>query len=110
MYCEVLDHSRVWPSWPSRWPDADVPKSAKALAFSIFRNTGQICQALSRVYVHERIVKQFAELYQKEWQSMATLGDPSTPSTTQGPVADAIQYKRVMEYIEIGQRDGKLTF
>lgn len=43
--------------------DADLDKAAKAAAFSIVANSGQVCMASSRVYVQESILEEFKPLY-----------------------------------------------
>ncbi|KAM0747676.1 aldehyde dehydrogenase [Meredithblackwellia eburnea MCA 4105] len=80
--------------------DADIVKAAKASAFSMFRNSGQICGAHSRVYVQKTIADKFTDLYVKEWNDLVVHGLPSDPATTQGPMADSIQFKSVMNFIE----------
>ncbi|KAL8290152.1 hypothetical protein RQP46_003091 [Phenoliferia psychrophenolica] len=90
--------------------DADIEKAAQACAFSMFRNSGQICQAQSRVYVQESVKDSFVAIYQKHWTALITHGDPLDLTTTQGPMADKIQFDNVMRFIEIGKAEGKLAF
>jgi aldehyde dehydrogenase (NAD+) len=90
--------------------DANIMEAAKACAFSMFRNSGQICQAQSRLYVHEQIKDEFLKHYEEHWNSLVKHGDPLDASTTQGPLADRAQFDRVMSYIKIGKAEGKLAF
>jgi aldehyde dehydrogenase (NAD+) len=34
------------------------------------------------------------------------IGDPRDPATTMGPLVSAVQMKRVLDYIDVGQREG----
>jgi aldehyde dehydrogenase (NAD+) len=88
--------------------DADVERAAKNCAASIARNSGQICSTQSRVYVHESIYPQFIEIYKATYVALAKHGDPLDSATTQGPLVDSIQFKRVLDYIETGKGEGKL--
>jgi aldehyde dehydrogenase (NAD+) len=88
--------------------DADIERAAKACAGSIARNSGQICSANTRIYVHESIVAQFSEVYKNAYIAAAKHGNPHDNATTQGPLVDAIQFERVMGYIDSGKDDGKL--
>jgi hypothetical protein len=90
--------------------DADLEKAADRLAFSMFRNSGQICAAQSRLYVQESVRDKFIQLYKEKWLSKVKHGDPLDSSTTQGPMADKLQFDRVMDYISIGKKEGKVAF
>lgn len=45
--------------------DADIEKAAESCAFSIAFNSGQVCIASSRLYVHEKIYEEFLNAMQK---------------------------------------------
>ncbi|KZO91432.1 aldehyde dehydrogenase [Calocera viscosa TUFC12733] len=90
--------------------DANLEHAASILAFSMFRNSGQICAAQTHLYVHESVKDIFIELYEKAWTDLVKHGDPLDIRTTQGPMADQLQYQRVMEYIEVGKKEGKVVF
>ncbi|KAM0789770.1 hypothetical protein ACM66B_006623 [Microbotryomycetes sp. NB124-2] len=87
--------------------DADLDKAIPALDFSIRWNSGQICMANSRIYVHKRISEEFKKRFIDSYKSFKQ-GDPLDPSTGMGPQADSIQAKIVQSYIDIGKQDGKL--
>ncbi|MBO8140709.1 MAG: NAD-dependent succinate-semialdehyde dehydrogenase [Firmicutes bacterium] len=42
-------------------PDADLEQAAKGAAYRAFRNMGQICNAVNRIYVHEAVYDPFVE-------------------------------------------------
>lgn len=88
--------------------DADLEAAAAQTQFSIQFNSGQVCTANSRVYVHEAVAEKFIRFFRQKFQAV-TIGNPLDPATTHGPQIDAIQYNRVKEYLDIGKKDGKLT-
>jgi aldehyde dehydrogenase (NAD+) len=90
------------------FPDADVASAAAQTQFSIQFNSGQICVANSRIYVHESIAEQFIKSFREHFAAVK-MGDPMDPTTTHGPQVDMIQYERIKEYLAIGEKDGKLT-
>lgn len=51
--------------------------------YSINHNSGQHCQANSRVLVHESVAEQYIK-HLKALMSKVQLGDPSNPETFQG--------------------------
>ncbi|KAL2812680.1 Aldehyde/histidinol dehydrogenase [Aspergillus cavernicola] len=87
--------------------DADLEKVAKAAAFSIVSNSGQVCMASSRVYVQNSIADRFEKLYTQAIQELS--GQPGNPldrSTSFGPQADGQQFKIISGYLEQAQKDG----
>ncbi|KAF7528490.1 hypothetical protein PCG10_000334 [Penicillium crustosum] len=87
--------------------DADLERSAKESAHSIQWNSGQVCMANSRVYVHASVADTFISLFKEHFKSV-TLGDPTNPHVNHGPQADEAQFNIVKRYIELGKRDGQL--
>lgn len=88
--------------------DADLESAAAQTQFSIQFNSGQICTANSRVYVHESVADKFIEAFRGKFEAQ-TIGDPLDPTTSHGPQIDVKQYNRIKEYLAIGEKDGKLT-
>ncbi|KAJ5973605.1 hypothetical protein N7481_010815 [Penicillium waksmanii] len=88
--------------------DADLESAAAQTQFSIRFNSGQVCVANSRIYVQESVAEKFTALFREQFAQYA-LGDPLDPATQQGPQIDVLQYKRVQEYLGIGEKDGELT-
>lgn len=86
----------------------DVKNLAKAAATAVSAicyNQGEVCTAGSRLLVHSSIKEQFIEQLLenvKNWQP----GDPLSKDTRVGAIVDESQFKRVLEYVEIGQQEG----
>lgn len=87
--------------------DADLSVAVPATQFSIQWNSGQICMANSRIYVHEKIADQFKEEFKKVFTA-AKIGDPLSKETNHGPQADKIQFNNVTRFIESGKKSAKL--
>ncbi|KAJ5818435.1 hypothetical protein N7474_004026 [Penicillium riverlandense] len=88
--------------------DADLEAAAAATQLGIKLNSGQVCVANSRVYVHESVAERFTQLFREKFAAIQ-MGDPMDPNTTHGPQIDFLQYNRVKEYLSIGQKDGTCT-
>jgi 4-guanidinobutyraldehyde dehydrogenase/NAD-dependent aldehyde dehydrogenase len=85
------------------YPDLD--RAAKAAAFAIFFNQGEMCSAGSRLLVHESIKDAMLEKVQAVSRKMQP-GDPLDPATRLGAIVDETQMKRVLGYIDSGRNDG----
>jgi aldehyde dehydrogenase (NAD+) len=87
--------------------DADMQKTLFWCTFGITANTGQVCAATSRLFVHESVAEQFVDSLKKGFQKIASDigGDPLSPTTTYGPLIDELQYNRVREFITTAKHD-----
>ncbi len=86
--------------------DADLDAAVEGVAQSAFNFQGQKCSACSRAIVDEQIYDVFLERL-KERASGIQIGDPAE-NKAMGPVVSEKQYKKVLEYIEIGKKEGRL--
>jgi len=83
----------------------DLDRVASMTAESIFGNAGQMCDASSRLIVHESVAEEVVERladHSSEWQP----GDPFDTSTNMGAIVDRTQLDRVLGFIESGQSEG----
>jgi acyl-CoA reductase-like NAD-dependent aldehyde dehydrogenase len=83
----------------------DIERAAKAAAFAIFSNQGEMCSAGSRLLVHESIRDAVLEKVQAVGRRRQP-GDPLDPATRLGAIVDETQMQRVLGYIDSGKRDG----
>jgi len=83
----------------------DLDEAAADAAEGIFYNSGQVCDAGSRLLVEDTIHDRFLE---KVKQSAAKYqpGDPLELDTQMGAMVDEAQTKRVMGYIDKGKEEG----
>ncbi|HEV3038548.1 MAG TPA: L-glutamate gamma-semialdehyde dehydrogenase [Candidatus Angelobacter sp.] len=86
--------------------DADLDAAVEGVAQSAFGFSGQKCSACSRAIVDERVYDVFLE-HLKDRTAQINLSDP-VANPAMGPVVSEKQYKKVLEYIEIGKKEGRL--
>jgi phenylacetaldehyde dehydrogenase len=86
-------------------PDANIPAVAGGAAQAIFFNSGQVCTAGSRLYVHEKIFDQVLEGVSAAANSIK-IGPGLDPTTQMGPLVSDEQQQRVMDYIKSGRAEG----
>ncbi len=85
--------------------DANIDAAVGGSFFGIYLNTGQVCQAGSRLLLHESVKDEFmAKL--KAFTATVKVGNPEDPTTTMGPVINEAQLEKVLRYIHIGQEEG----
>lgn len=87
------------------WKDANVDTAVEWGQQAIFYNSGQVCTAGSRVYVHEDIYDEFVKKATARAKAK-TIGDPFDFKNEYGPVVNEVQFKKILEMIESGQQDG----
>lgn len=85
--------------------DADADAAIQGAYFGLFFNQGQCCCAGSRLFVEESIHGQFVEKLIGIAKSRR-VGDPFDTKTHQGPQVSREQFDRVMNYIDIGNKQG----
>lgn len=91
------------------FPDADVNAAAKAAAYRAFRNMGQICNAVNRVYVHESMAGQFAEAMVEEARKLRI--GPGIEDLDLGAMTTQDGLEKVIEHVEDAQaRGGRVAF
>lgn len=87
------------------FPDADLEKAIPAAAMSIFANSGQVCAAGSRLYVHVGVADQVVEGIARFAENLS-VGPGLDPETKLGPLISEQQRERVLGYIAAGVADG----
>ena len=87
------------------FPDADMEQALRGTLYGIYMNSGQVCQAGTRLFVHEAIKDEFLARLQELTKS-AKVGDPNDPGVTMGPLINEAQLAKVLKYMEIGQEEG----
>jgi acyl-CoA reductase-like NAD-dependent aldehyde dehydrogenase len=86
-------------------PDADLEAAIKGSFQAMYFNTGQACNAGSRLFVHrdqfDQVVSALSEAAKR-----AKVGPGLDPETQLGPLVSAEQEDRVRGYIEKGRTEG----
>ena len=85
--------------------DCDLDKAAAGVISGIFAATGQTCIAGSRLLVQNSIRDVFTKKV-AELGATAKKGNPMSLDTNIGPVTTPIQYKKILDYIEIAKAEG----
>jgi acyl-CoA reductase-like NAD-dependent aldehyde dehydrogenase len=85
--------------------DAEPAAVASGIRGASLSNSGQICNALTRILVPASRAAEFTDAMAAEMTAMV-VGDPSEKATQVGPLVARRQQDRVRGYIETGQAEG----
>ncbi|TAM64720.1 aldehyde dehydrogenase [Mycobacterium sp.] len=85
--------------------DASPDKVAAGVRSASLSNSGQICNALTRVLVPQARHDEYVDALAAEMSGLR-VGDPNDPDTQLGPLVSRRQQQRVRDYIQIGQDEG----
>ncbi|MEV4152246.1 aldehyde dehydrogenase [Nocardia salmonicida] len=85
--------------------DADPDAVATGMMVAGLMNSGQACVAQTRVLVPQHRRDEFVDALASVIENL-TVGDPFDPATRIGPMVSRRQQQRVLEYIDLGQREG----
>jgi aldehyde dehydrogenase (NAD+) len=85
--------------------DADFAKAVREGVQACFRNTGQSCNAPSRMLVPESRMAEVAQIAKQEAEAVKT-GDPRSGETHLGPLASKAQFEKVQRLIQQGLAEG----
>ena len=100
--------ARVRRQEPARHPPR-LPRpaggAATAAALGVFYNQGEVCNAGTRVVVHEQVRDEFMDLLLEAAREIQP-GNPLDPGTTLGAMVDETQTERVLGYIDTGRSEG----
>lgn len=86
-------------------PDADVDAIVEPLFWSAFRNTGQVCIATKRLYIHKDVYGPMCDAMVAYAQTVR-VGDGADPQTRLGPLNNAQQHSRVLGLVEEARGNG----
>jgi acyl-CoA reductase-like NAD-dependent aldehyde dehydrogenase len=110
-YAGESNMKQVWLECGGKSPNvvlADAPDlddAAEQIAAGIFGNSGQVCNAGSRLIVDRSINDDLLDRLlaaASPWQP----GNPFQPDTRMGAIVDETQLKRVLSYIDAGRDEG----
>lgn len=85
--------------------DADIDAAVDGSLFGIFYNTGQSCEARSRLYVHENIYDEFMEKFVAKTKQLK-LGNPFEKETHVGAIISQEQLNVIDGYVKSAVEDG----
>jgi len=79
--------------------DCDLDAAVKGAVRRSFRNMGQICIAINRIYVETDIYEDFLTRFKKETEKL-TIGDGLTQDVSLGPMCNAGGIRTVSEHVQ----------
>lgn len=85
--------------------DANFQEAISRDVFGMCNNSGQSCNAPTRMLVPQTRMDEAAEIA-KNAASQVKVGDPNDPGTTIGPVVSAVQFDKIQNLIQAGIDEG----
>lgn len=86
------------------FPDADIALAAKHAAYRAFRNMGQICNAINRIYVHRDVYDAFVEAMVEETRKLRI--GRGLDDLDLGPMTTRDGLEKTIEHIEDARARG----
>ena len=83
----------------------DIEAAASTIGWGIFYNSGQTCNAGSRLIVHRSVREELVERIAALGAKLAP-GEPLDPATRLGAIVDERQLERVLGYVALGRDEG----
>jgi aldehyde dehydrogenase (NAD+) len=87
-------------------PDADLEAAVTGGVLHMYNNTGQSCNAPSRMLVPRDRLAEAEAIAARVTESMVKVGDPTAEETTMGPVVSEVQFNKIQGLIEKGIEEG----
>jgi acyl-CoA reductase-like NAD-dependent aldehyde dehydrogenase len=85
--------------------DADLEVAVNVAVEGMFYNQGEACTSTSRILVHDSIHDEFLRRFARATERLV-VGDGLDAKTDIGPMVDARQRDKVLEYLQIALREG----
>lgn len=86
-------------------PDVDIIPTARQVTMGAFRNTGQVCVATKRIYIHASIYRPFLDAMRTFTQAMK-VGEPDDPDVELGPLQNEMQFRTVKAFFDDARTNG----
>ncbi|GAC1427722.1 MAG: aldehyde dehydrogenase family protein [Candidatus Velthaea sp.] len=88
--------------------DADLDLAVEGSVLAMFRHSGQVCLAGTRLYVQSRVYDRFVEQYLARVKALR-VGDPQSAESDLGPLISPHHRERVERFIAQAEADGMAT-
>ena len=85
--------------------DADLDANAMMVSYQALAQAGQGCSINTRILVQRPVYDAMVGKLADAYRAMP-FGDPNDPNVYMGPLINARQHQRVLDYIEIGKAEG----
>jgi len=83
----------------------DLEGAASTIGWGIFYNSGQTCNAGSRLVVHRSVREELVQRIGELGRQLAP-GEPLDPATRLGAIVDATQLDKVLGYVGLAREEG----
>jgi len=80
--------------------DADLASAVKGGVYRAFRNMGQVCNSINRIYVDEELLEDFLEGFVQETKKLRIGNGLKEPDVDLGPMVSDEQRKHVLGHLE----------
>jgi acyl-CoA reductase-like NAD-dependent aldehyde dehydrogenase len=87
--------------------DVDPKKVAPGIFEGAFQNSGQVCLAIKRLYVHESVYDEICDELVAIAKS-TVVDDGSKQGTKLGPLQNKMQYEKVKVFLEDARKNGNI--
>lgn len=88
--------------------EADIDAAVEGVTVSAFGYQGQKCSACSRAIVSAKIYEEFVKKLVERVKKIK-VGPADDPNVFMGPVINKSSMESILEYIEVGKKEGKLV-
>ena len=88
--------------------DVDPKAVADGLFWGAFQNSGQVCTAIKRLYVHESVYDELCNELVAIAKS-TVVDDGAKQGTKLGPLQNKMQYEKVKTFLEDARKNGKVV-
>ncbi|UGX90236.1 aldehyde dehydrogenase family protein [Bradyrhizobium barranii subsp. barranii] len=88
--------------------DVDPKKVAPGIFEGAFQNSGQVCLAIKRLYVHESVYDELCNELVAIAKS-TVVDDGAKQGTKLGPLQNKMQYEKVKTFLEDARKNGKVV-
>jgi aldehyde dehydrogenase (NAD+)/betaine-aldehyde dehydrogenase len=85
--------------------DANMDDALRGTLYGIYMNSGQVCQAGTRLLLQESVKDEFLDRLLERTKT-AKVGQPDDPDVMMGPLINEAQLGKVLRYMEIGREEG----
>jgi acyl-CoA reductase-like NAD-dependent aldehyde dehydrogenase len=86
-------------------PDVDMDKAVPEVTMGCFWNSGQVCVATKRVYIHESIYKDFVKRM-VDFSKNIKVGSSDEEGVLLGPIQNKMQYEKVKTFFADSKEKG----
>lgn len=86
--------------------DAKLESAAEGLVSSKFRSSGQTCICANRIFVHESVIDEFAEILEKKMNATFTFGSVWDKKVNFGPLYSEKAFVKIKAQVEDAKSNG----